>query len=216
MLKYAKGFLFNVFNPAVSKLSLIDTASYVNRNAKINRFVRLLDSSVDRYTYIGENSRVNHVNIGAFCSISWNCHIGLESHEIDMISTSPIFTHKKNGTGAEWVDSDSDFGGRERTIIGNDVWIGANAIIMAGLKIGDGAVIAAGAIVTKDVKDYHVVAGIPAKTIKKRFTDDVIESLQKNKWWLVSDSELKKNLSIFRKKNPNTEDINRLNYRDRY
>lgn len=205
----------NLFNPAVSKVSFIDAASKVCKKAKINRFVRLQCSSVDRYSYIGSGSRLSHAKIGAFCSISWNCYIGLESHEMKMISTSPIFTHRKNGTGIVWVESDAITDSTKKTIIGNDVWIGANAIVMSGVKIGDGAVIAAGAIVTKDVEPYHVVGGIPAKVINKRFTDDVVDALVKSRWWLAPDDELKKHLSTFRKINPSANDVNTITSRVR-
>ena len=68
-------------------------------------------------------------------------------------------------------------------IIGNDVWIGYDAVIMAGVKIGDGAIIGTRAVVTKDVEAYYIVRGVPAKEIRKRFTPDIIEKLQNLQWW---------------------------------
>lgn len=82
----------------------------------------------------------------------------------------------------------------EKLIIGNDVWIGYNAIILSGVKIGDGAIVATGAVVTKDVKPYEIVGGIPAKVIRKRFSDEVIIKLQKMKWWNWSVDKIKRNL----------------------
>jgi len=76
-------------------------------------------------------------------------------------------------------------------VIKNDVWIGARVIIKGGVEIGDGAVIGAGSVVTKDVDPYTIVAGVPAKPIKKRFDDDVIETLMKLRWWDLPHDELK-------------------------
>ncbi len=81
--------------------------------------------------------------------------------------------------------------------IGNDVWIGQNVIILPGVTIHDGAVCAAGAVVTKDVPPYTIVAGVPAKPIKRRFTDEVIEKLLEIRWWDWSDDRINKNLEYF-------------------
>ena len=81
--------------------------------------------------------------------------------------------------------------------MGHDVWIGANVIVLDGIQIGNGAVIAAGAIVTRNVEPYEIVGGVPAKTIKKRFDDETINKLLESKWWLMSPNELKsKNFSL--------------------
>lgn len=74
--------------------------------------------------------------------------------------------------------------------IGNDVWIGQNAVIMDGVKIGDGAIVAAGAVVTKDVAPYAIVGGVPAKLIKYRFDEATIKDLLRLKWWELSDKEI--------------------------
>lgn len=81
--------------------------------------------------------------------------------------------------------------------IGNDVWIGDNVIILPGVTIGDGCIIGGGAIVTKDVAPYSIVAGNPAKVIKKRFSDEKIEEMLMKKWWEWSDEEIKKNSEFF-------------------
>ena len=82
-------------------------------------------------------------------------------------------------------------------IIGNDVWIGNNVIIMDGVKISDGAIIAAGSIVTKNIEPYTIVAGIPAKPIRRRFKDEQIQKLMEIKWWDWPLEEIKKNYSMF-------------------
>ena len=79
-------------------------------------------------------------------------------------------------------------------IIGNDVWIGYEALIMSGVTIGDGAIIGARAVVTKDVPPYTIVAGVPAKPIRRRFNDEVIETLQSAQWWNWEKERIEKNL----------------------
>ena len=81
-------------------------------------------------------------------------------------------------------------------IIGNDVWIGHESTIMSGVKIGDGAVIAANSVVVKDVEPYTIVGGNPAKVIKKRFSDDIINNLLELKWWDWSNEKINENLNI--------------------
>ena len=81
--------------------------------------------------------------------------------------------------------------------IGNDVWIGANVIILPGVTISDGAIIAAGAVVNKDVKPFEIVGGVPAKTIKYRFDEDIINKLLKIKWWNWSLKEIEDNIEFF-------------------
>lgn len=91
---------------------------------------------------------------------------------------------------SEWV-------GNSKVRIGNDVWIGANAVILPGVTVGDGAVIAAGAVVTKDVKPYSIVGGVPAKLIKYRFEPWQIELLLKLKWWDWPLEKIKENITLF-------------------
>ena len=81
--------------------------------------------------------------------------------------------------------------------IGNDVWIGENAVILGGISIGDGAVIGAGAIVTKDVPPYTIVGGVPAKKIRSRFPDDIVKMLLKIQWWNLEEDILKENIYFF-------------------
>ena len=94
--------------------------------------------------------------------------------------------------------------------IGDHVWIGANAVILAGKSIGSHSVVAAGAVVTKDVPDYAVVVGVPSKIIKYRFSEEIITKLLEIKWWDLSENVLKKNLHFFQKKNITLEELKSL------
>jgi acetyltransferase-like isoleucine patch superfamily enzyme len=122
------------------------------------------------------------LKIGKFCSISWNVTIFLGgNHRVDWISQYPFPTPDGRWPKAE---GKKDFlSTRGDVTIGNDVWIGSDVTIMSGVTIGDGAVIGTGSLVTGDVEPYAIVAGNPAKLIKKRFSEDQIEKLLEIQWW---------------------------------
>ncbi|CAH2212980.1 CatB-related O-acetyltransferase [Tepidibacter aestuarii] len=125
---------------------------------------------------------VDKLIIGKFCSIASGVVFimaGNQGHRQDWISTYPFyyFDEFQDVNPNDGIKFSGD------TIIGNDVWVGTEAIIMPGVKIGDGAIIGARAIVTKDVDPYTVVGGNPAKVIKKRFTDEEIRMLIEIEWW---------------------------------
>jgi acetyltransferase-like isoleucine patch superfamily enzyme len=209
MLKYLLGLFYNLFNKGISLFALIDYKSKVNRKAKVNRGVKIYDSFIDSYSYVGGGSDIVCTEIGKFCSIAHNCSIGLGNHSIKNISTSPLFTEIKNGTGSSWTKKNSTkkF---HRVSIGNDVWIGTKVIIMGGVHIGDGAIIGAGSIVTKDIPAYAVAAGVPAKVIRYRFEETIIEKLLTMKWWNMPEEKLKKNIELFQTENFNLSDLKRF------
>ena len=124
--------------------------------------------------------------IGQFCSISDDVIIGGAEHPIDWVSTSPVFQNVRH-SGPRRKFAEFDFEGIKRTIIGNDVWIGKRAIIKAGIRIGDGAVIGSGSVVTKDVPPFAIVGGVPAKIIKYRFDEDTIKDILQSEWWNLPD-----------------------------
>lgn len=200
MTEYIKGIIKNIFNPAVSLFAIVDSKSYISSKAKINRGVKIVNSTMERYTYIGGGSLIINTDVGAFCSIANNVCTGLAGHTLNFISTSPIFTESINGTGHSWISSNISTPEDKRITIGNDVWIGHGVIILNGANIGDGAVVAAGAVVTKDVEPYAIVGGVPAKLIRYRFNKDIIKSLLEMKWWLWSDDRLKSNITMFQNK----------------
>lgn len=195
MLKYLIGLIKNLFNPAVSCLAQIDNCSVVDKRAKVNCSAKIFHSSMGRYSYIGKRSSLVYAEVGSFCSIAADVCVGMGTHDLNKLSTSPLFTEKHNGTGSSWVNQEPT--PYKQVIVGNDVWIGERAMVMGGLHIGDGAVIAAGAVVTKDVPPYAVVGGVPAKVIKYRFSPDIIEELEHLKWWMLSEDVLKKHIEEF-------------------
>ena len=143
------------------------------------------------YSYIAKNSNISNCTIGKFCSIGPNVCCGLGMHPTNGISTSPMFysTAKQNGV---CLCKTSKFEESKITIIGNDVFIGANVTILDGLIIGDGAIIGAGAVVTSNVPPYAIAVGIPAVIRKYRFDSETIKKLLAKKWWEKGEDELNK------------------------
>lgn len=139
-------------------------------------------------SYIGKNSEVRG-KVGRFTSISEKVTVVNGFHPTSgFVSTHPSFYSKDCCVGLSFCNHNKfeEFKyaeGNYDVVIGNDVWIGYGATIIAGVKIGDGAIVAAGAVVTKDVEPYAVVGGVPAKTIKHRFPEEDIERLMKLRWW---------------------------------
>jgi acetyltransferase-like isoleucine patch superfamily enzyme len=210
MIKYLLGLINNFFNVRISKLALIDNKSTFDKTARVCRHVKIINSNIGGFTYVASKTQILEGNIGKFCSIASDCRIGLASHSLNYISTSPIFTSKNNATKYQWIQRDM-FEEIQKVNIGNDVWIGIGSIIMGGVSVGDGAVVAAGAIVTKDVPPYSIVAGVPAKVIKYRFEKEIIEFLSEVSWWDWPIDKLKNKLNFFSMDSFNMSDLKELN-----
>ena len=194
---FIKGMLKNILNPKISKLSFVSSNNILDSTVCIYRGTKVKCSSIGAYTYIANNTDVENVELGKFCSVADHCRIGMGSHTLKHLSTSPIFTEKINGCKESWINNDINPAPIKKTIIGNDVWIGSHSLIMGGVKIGNGAVIGAGAVVVKDVPPYAVVGGVPAKIIRYRFPDEVISLLQSIEWWNLPVSTLKEKIHLF-------------------
>jgi len=132
--------------------------------------------------------------IGKFCAIARDVKFIMNgaNHKLDCISTYP-FSLFGNGWG-KVVPRIEELPYKGDTVIGNDVWIGYNALIMPGVKVGDGAIIAAGSVVTGDIDPYAIVGGNPAKIIKKRFPPETIKTLLEIKWWDWEIEKITRNL----------------------
>lgn len=178
----------SVFNTKISFSSVLINTN-LDKTVAIRQKVRLYHVTINRYSYVGRNTLVQNAQIGAFCSISEGCNIGMPSHPSNMVSTSPVFLAGNNSLKKNFESI--PYQSCPKTIIGNDVWIGANAKIKSGLVIGDGAIIAAGAMITKDVPDYAVMGGVPARIIKYRFDEMTCKSLKSIAWWNYSEDRIK-------------------------
>ena len=206
-IKFIIGGLKNLFNPNISCLAFVSSNNHLDKKTVIYRNAKIRGSEVGAYSYISPNTVIENAQIGRFCSISDHCRIGMGTHNTNQISTSPIFTQKVNGTKARWVDKNVNDSPFRKVRVGNDVWIGSRAMILGGVTVGDGAVVGAGAVVTKDVPAYAIVAGVPAKVIKYRFPDRLIELLMDFKWWYYPEDVLREHISRFQKKDISEEDL---------
>lgn len=168
----------------------IGRKSIIRKGSEVGPNVTLGD-----YSYIsGPHAYVEEATIGRFCSIARRVTIGVSGHDYTMVTTHPFILDPSYGICTE-PGSEAQSG---PPIIGNDVWIGMGAFVMRGVTIGDGAVIAANAVVVSDVAPYSIVGGIPAKHIKYRFTPTVITALLDIQWWNWDDAKLQSHIAQFK------------------
>jgi acetyltransferase-like isoleucine patch superfamily enzyme len=157
---------------------------------------RISNSSLGDHTYLNTETKISSAKIGKYCSVGSNVRIGIGSHPTNMVSTHPCFY--ANNKGFRTFADKMYYFEEEGTInIGNDVWIGSDVAILNNVNVGDGVIIAMGSIVTKDVPDYAIVGGIPAKVIKYRFQENIIKSLLDIKWWEFQDDTLLRSYKDF-------------------
>lgn len=157
----------------------------------LQRSARLTESELGEGSYLNEGACVHRARIGKWCSIADGVKIGLGSHPLGgFVSTSGLlatdttrtlgFTiHRGDDRATLYPAAEDGY----TVVIGNDVWIGCRALILDGVRIGDGAVVGAGAVVTRDVEPYTVVAGVPARPLRKRFREEQIAFLLRFRWW---------------------------------
>lgn len=146
----------------------------IGKGNRLSRGVSMTSATeVGNYNYFGERVMVGNAIIGNYCSIAPDAKIGQSQHSISYITTYNDISKKNTGYSLN----------HEKAQIGNDVWIGANAVIMQGVKIGNGAIVGANAVVTHDVPNYAIVVGIPAHIIRYRFNDSITAKIQESEWW---------------------------------
>ena len=163
----------------------------------LSREVRLYKCNVGKFTYMGPRCEFNSTTIGRYCSIAHDIKCGPGHHPLEYVSTHPMFYSASLRPAQITLVDEDKFDDLMPVTVGNDVWIGANVVIMNGVTIGDGSVIASGCIVTKDVAPYSIVGGVPGKEIRKRFSDEEIAFLLDFKWWEKDLDWLKENSDLF-------------------
>ncbi|MDB4293006.1 CatB-related O-acetyltransferase [Maribacter sp.] len=209
LIRYFLGFLYGIAlrfrKVKIHPLARITLKSEFEGMNRINRNVVFVDSFLGRGTYINNASYFVRSKIGRFCSIGANVKLITGEHPLNRnVATHPSFFSLKKQAGFTFSEEQTfkevkfaDDNDEYCIIIENDVWIGTNVLLLSGITIKTGAVVAAGAVVTKDVEPYTIVAGIPAKKIKSRFTEAEIDYLLESKWWDKSVDWLKKNYRSF-------------------
>lgn len=200
--RYVKSLSLRKHNVYVSHSARFNQHTSFEKNIKIGKHTCVCNAVIGRNSYIGRNSNFNDCEIGRFCSIASNVKVEANTHPSStFVSTSPSFysTLLQNGQTfvAETCFEETLQIDGKKLIVGNDVWIGADVIFKGGIKIGDGAIVAMGAVVTKDVPPYSIVGGVPAKIIRYRFSDEQIAKLRDLQWWNKNDEWLKKNAKMF-------------------
>lgn len=182
----------------IGDFARIEDSSF-GRNVDLQRFSLIYHSELGDYSYVGRYFTAWHCKIGKFCSISWNVGIGGANHDYERI-TQHAFLYAKQFGILEEEQNPGYNRFEDECIIGNDVWIGCNAVICRNVHVGDGAVIAAGAVITKDVEPYTIVGGVPGKMIKRRCEITLANRLIQTHWWDLPAETIRKNFELFNSK----------------
>jgi phosphonate metabolism protein (transferase hexapeptide repeat family) len=156
----------------------------LGRYAVIGDRVILREVSVGDFSYFERHAEAIYTAIGKFCSIAANTRINALEHPIERITQHKV-SYRPNEY-FRWLGVDAGFKGRrqkKRVRIGHDVWVGHGAVILPGVSIGNGAVIGANAVVTHDVDPYEIMAGVPARRLKRRFAPEISERIEALAWW---------------------------------
>ena len=182
--------------PNIGSFTRIFKTKFGSHNAVSNNCF-IYNCEIGDFSYLAENSSIVNTEIGKFCSIGRNVGICLGSHPAHtFVSTHPAFFSPAKQSGYTFAE-ESYFNESGSVLIGNDVWIGANVIIMNDLTIGDGAIIGAGTVVTRNVPPFAIVTGVPGNVLKYRFSEEDIKYLTEVKWWDRDIEFLKQNFKKF-------------------
>ncbi len=187
----------DVFFQDNARLIDFESCSFEGGNL-IRPNVCLIGVDIGYGSYIAKGSTLLYTSIGRYSCIGPNvCVVEGEHPTRGFVSIHPSFFSTSKQSGFTYVnegmfDEHRYAKGNKYIVIGNDVWIGGYSLLLEGINIGDGAIIAAGSMVTKDVEPYEIVGGVPAKHIRKRFNDEDARFIQSTKWWNMNPDELKK------------------------
>jgi phosphonate metabolism protein (transferase hexapeptide repeat family) len=172
---------------------------FIGRYTEIAERCVVLETTIDDYSYMMQDSQTWAARIGKFVNIASYSRINAPNHPV-WRATLHHFTYRANDYWPDAAREESVFDWRREhgVVVGHDVWIGHGATIAAGVTIGNGAVIGAGAVVTRDVEPYAVVAGVPARPIKQRFSREIGRRMDALAWWDWSHEALRAALEDFR------------------
>lgn len=182
-------------NNTIIKMKSSTKGSIIGDFCVIGYNNQVVNSVLGRRTRVKTGCNIYNAKIGNFCAFAENVKLGAGIHPVNFASTNFIFY--SNTKSIKTFSDDNYFLGEHNNIdVGHDVWFGANSAVIGDVKIGSGAVIAYGAVVTKDVPPYTIVGGVPAKVIRKRFSDEIIKRLLEIEWWNLSDLFFEKHFKL--------------------
>jgi len=164
--------------------------STLGRWTEVGARTSVVESEIGDYSYVVHDAQIIYATVGRFCSIASHTRINPGNHPLDRVALHH-FTYRSAQYGMG--DDDATFFNwrrQHRVTLGHDVWIGHGAVILPGISIGTGAAIGAGAVVSKNVPDFCVVGGVPARTIRMRFSEEVIAGLLDIAWWHWPDEQI--------------------------
>lgn len=186
-------------NPSLSeKVYIFPNASIeectFGKYTEVRDFVSISNSSMHDYSYVCEYTQITNTQIGKFVNIASNVRINPGFHPYEMPCQHHMLYRKEQYGFGKNDKAFFSYRNMQKVIIGHDVWIGHGAVIMPGVKIANGAIIGANAVVTKNVPAYAIVAGVSAKILKYRFSQEIIKRLEEIKWWDWTHEEIKDRL----------------------
>lgn len=184
--------------PAIHRTASV-RASTFGRYCEVGARTKVAESTFGDYAYVVNDSDIIYTDVGKFCSIAAHTRINPGNHPLERVALSH-FTYRSSAydmgpDDAAFFDWRRSF----RCVMGNDVWIGHGAVVLPGVKLGNGAAVGAGAIVTKDVPPFAIVVGNPGKVLRYRFAPEIIAALERIAWWDWSHEQLRVGLPDFRR-----------------
>ena len=185
-------------SPFVHPTATVDD-THLGKWTEVGARSSVIESTLGDYSYVMNDCDLIYSEIGKFCSVASHCRINPGNHPLQRAALHH-FTYRSRQF--DLGDDDIEFFNWRRSspvLLGNDVWLGHGAVLLPGITVGNGAAIAAGAVVSKDVSPFTIVAGVPASPIRQRFPDWVADALQRINWWDWDQGLLKERLEDFRR-----------------
>lgn len=168
--------------PYIFPNAIIENSMF-GKYTEVRDYTNISDTSMDDYSYVSEYTQIANTQIGKFANIASQVRINPGFHPYEMPCQHHMLYRKEMYSFGENDKAFFNYRKVQKVVIAHDVWIGHGAIIMPGIKIGNGAIIGANAVVTKDVPSYAIVAGVSSKILKFRFSKDIIKALEEIQWW---------------------------------